>query len=168
MQYLHPYIQPKFQETVSMPPNMLLPPLKIRQIPAMPNYIQVPNIVGNQMMPNMSQAVPIPPMMIDSNNLKNSSTEASESETEDEVDNDGKIGDGRDKKDLKERNRIAAQKWRRKKDKYLSELESANDQLREQALALCGQAQALKVENKLLEDELQFFQSFMSKIMNPR
>lgn len=71
-----------------------------------------------------------------------------------------------DKSDLKERNRMAAQKWRKKKDQYLSELEQTNDNLRQQVLDLSSEAQSLKVENAVLERELQFFQSFMSKIMN--
>ena len=71
-----------------------------------------------------------------------------------------------EKSDLKERNRLAAQKWRQKKDHYLSELEEANDQLRKQALDLLSQVQSLKIENKVLENELMFFQQFMSKIMS--
>jgi hypothetical protein len=34
--------------------------------------------------------------------------------------------------DLKERNKNEAQKWRRKKDSYLYDLESVNDSLREE------------------------------------
>lgn len=71
-----------------------------------------------------------------------------------------------ERKDLKERNRIAAQKWRQKKDHYLGELEEANDQLRKQALQLSSQIQSLRVENKVLENELLFFQQFMSKVMS--
>ncbi|KAH0795414.1 ATF-like basic leucine zipper transcription factor B-ATF-related protein [Histomonas meleagridis] len=71
-----------------------------------------------------------------------------------------------EKADLKERNRIAAQKWRQKKDQYLSELEAANDELRRRTLDLCSKAEALRVENHVLENELQFFQSFMTKIMS--
>jgi hypothetical protein len=69
------------------------------------------------------------------------------------------------KADLKERNRLAAQKWRRKKDKWLTELEIANDGLRKQALNVMSQLQALKVENSMLNEELTFFQSFMTKMM---
>jgi hypothetical protein len=69
---------------------------------------------------------------------------------------------------LRERNRAAAQKWREKKDRHLTELESFNDRLRKQALDLTSQMQALKVENKLLEDELAFFQGLMSKMMAPK
>lgn len=71
-----------------------------------------------------------------------------------------------DRSEIKERNRIAAQKWRQKKDHYLGELEEANDQLRKQALELSSQIQSLKVENKVLESELLFFQQFMSKVMS--
>ena len=71
-----------------------------------------------------------------------------------------------DRSEIKERNRLAAQKWRQKKDHYLSELEESNDQLRKQALELSSQIQSLKVENKVLESELLFFQQFMSKVMS--
>jgi hypothetical protein len=69
---------------------------------------------------------------------------------------------------LKERNRIAAQKWRCRKDRYMTELETENDGLRKQALDLCLEAKSVLVENKLLEDELVFFQKFMSLIMAPK
>jgi len=71
-----------------------------------------------------------------------------------------------EKSDLKERNRIAAQKWRQKKDGYLGELEASNDDLREQVFNLSSQAASLRVENKVLENELMFFQQFMSRIMS--
>ena len=74
--------------------------------------------------------------------------------------------DSDEKADLKERNRIAAQKWRQKKDQYLGELEVTNDELRKKALDLCSKAESLRIENNVLENELQFFQSFMSKIMS--
>jgi hypothetical protein len=70
------------------------------------------------------------------------------------------------KDDLRARNRVAAKKWRDKKDEMLSNLESRNDQLRLEALRLRRQAMALQTENQVLEDELKFFQSFMTKIMN--
>lgn len=71
-----------------------------------------------------------------------------------------------EKSDLRERNRLAAQKWRKKKDQHLAELEELNDQLRKQALELVTQTQLLRAENKVLESELLFFQQFMSKIMS--
>ena len=67
--------------------------------------------------------------------------------------------------DIKARNRVAAKKWRAKKDSYLTELENENDTLRQEYLALTSQQQSIKVENSILEKELQFFQMFMSKIM---
>ena len=67
---------------------------------------------------------------------------------------------------LKARNRIAAKKWRDRKDDSMHDLEIINDDLREQALELRNQCLALSAENKVLEKELRFFQSFMSKIMN--
>jgi hypothetical protein len=66
---------------------------------------------------------------------------------------------------VKERNRLAAQKWRQKKDRFLVELERANDSLRKQALDLTSQAHSLRLENKLLEEELTFFQHLMSRLM---
>ncbi|OHT12298.1 hypothetical protein TRFO_18003 [Tritrichomonas foetus] len=70
-----------------------------------------------------------------------------------------------EKKDYKERNRIAAQKWRKKKDAYLMNLENENDQLRQEALKLCNQTNSLKIENSFLEKELQFFQMFIATVM---
>ena len=69
-------------------------------------------------------------------------------------------------KDMKERNRLAALKCRQKKDAYLAELEKENDRLRLEALKYKTRREAMIVENKVLEEELQFFQSFMSTIMN--
>lgn len=70
------------------------------------------------------------------------------------------------KLDHKERNRLAAQKWRAKKDQSLSTLEDENDHLRKSVYDLQSQALQLHVENKILESELQYFQQFMSKIMS--
>lgn len=67
---------------------------------------------------------------------------------------------------LKERNRVAAQKWRQKKDRCLADLEETNDRLRKQALQLYIQTRSLNVENKVLEDEIVFFQQFMAKLMS--
>lgn len=83
---------------------------------------------------------------------------------ETQIQND--IKESNEKSDLKERNRLAAQKWRLKKDHYLGELENTNDELRQQALDLCNQAHTLRIENKVLEEQLQYFQMFMTKIMN--
>jgi hypothetical protein len=66
---------------------------------------------------------------------------------------------------LKERNRLAAKKWRVKKDRLLVDLETENDVLRKQALDILNQVQSLRVQNRLLEEELGFFQGFMSKMM---
>jgi hypothetical protein len=53
------------------------------------------------------------------------------------------------------------------KNRYLIDLETANDALRKQALDLTSVAQSLRLENGLLQEELSFFQQFMSKVMNP-
>lgn len=70
------------------------------------------------------------------------------------------------REDLKARNRIAAKKWRDRKDEMLAGLEMANDTLRRDALSLRNEVLALQTENQVLEDELRFFQAFMTKIMN--
>jgi hypothetical protein len=67
--------------------------------------------------------------------------------------------------ELKQRNRMAAQRWRERKNRYLVELEGLNDSLRKQALDLTNQLQLFKVENRMLESELAYFQSFMTNIM---
>lgn len=68
--------------------------------------------------------------------------------------------------DHKARNRIAAKKWREKKDETLYQLEQQNDILRAEALNLRNEALSISTENKVLEDELNYFQTFMTKIMN--
>ena len=70
------------------------------------------------------------------------------------------------KLDHKERNRIAAQKWRAKKDECLSTLEEENDVLRKKVFDLQAQALQLSTENNVLESELLYFQQFMARIMN--
>jgi hypothetical protein len=67
---------------------------------------------------------------------------------------------------LRARNRIAAKRWRDKKDDTLYHLESINDQLRREALDFRRQLLMLQTENHMLEDELRFFQSFMTQVMN--
>lgn len=66
---------------------------------------------------------------------------------------------------LKEKNRIAAKRWRKKKDIYLEHLDSENFVLRTQVLSMLNKFQELKCETSFLNDELQFFQSFMSENM---
>ena len=70
------------------------------------------------------------------------------------------------KLDHKERNRLAAQKWRAKKDECLSTLEEENDVLRKKVFDLQAQALQLSTENNVLESELLYFQQFMARIMN--
>jgi hypothetical protein len=72
---------------------------------------------------------------------------------------------GNDKHGLKERNRVAAQKSRERKDRYLSGLEERNHGLRKQAFELGSQLQLLKLETDLLDREFEFFQGLMSKLM---
>lgn len=77
------------------------------------------------------------------------------------------IGDAQ-KEDLRARNRIAASKWRAKRDECLYELEAENDDLRKKALQLRTEITSLKTENEVLEKELTFFQLFMAKLMEPQ
>lgn len=70
------------------------------------------------------------------------------------------------REDIKARNRIAAKKWRDKKDSLLYQLEAKNDELRKTALSLRTTSLSLQTEISVLEDELRFFQTFMTKIMN--
>jgi uncharacterized protein YllA (UPF0747 family) len=70
------------------------------------------------------------------------------------------------KQGVRARNRVAAKKWRSKKDEALYQLEAMNDQLRQEALQLRKAACELQTENQILEDELKFFQSFMSTFMS--
>ena len=209
------FMPPSFQEnSFYMQPNILLPPLKVKQpvqTPSpFPTFSSMPPLTTNNSINNNTNNIsngkvnnstlilnPLNPsprsaglinvhnynvlsqpqissnlvysqpnIVASSSNASDSGSSEDDSEEEAAIKGSKKALDPIEKKDLKERNRIAAQKWRKKKDKYLTELESANDVLRQQALSLCGQMQSLRVENKLLEDELQFFQSFMSKIMH--
>jgi hypothetical protein len=63
------------------------------------------------------------------------------------------------------RNRRAVQKWRQKKQHYLSELEATNDALRRQALELATQLECTGIANEVLSRELGFFQSLTAAIM---
>lgn len=142
----------------------------LNNVQASPKILKVGNyngIISNVPLP-ISNNIVYTQANVSPSSSNGSETVTSEEDSDEETNHKSnkKTLDPTEKKDLKERNRIAAQKWRKKKDKYLTELESANDVLRQQALSLCGQMQSLRVENKLLEDELQFFQSFMSKIMH--
>ncbi|OHT00853.1 hypothetical protein TRFO_32369 [Tritrichomonas foetus] len=60
------------------------------------------------------------------------------------------------------KNRIAAKKWREKKNNMLSILEEANDALRCETLRLSRIVLSLCVENRHLEEDISFFQSFMT------
>jgi hypothetical protein len=64
----------------------------------------------------------------------------------------------------REKNRLAARKWRDRKDRYLLELENANDDLRRQVLECSEEIQCLNIANRLLEKELGFFQAVLSRI----
>lgn len=81
---------------------------------------------------------------------------------------DGGGGDieNQHREDVKARNRIAAKKWRDKKDCLLYQLEAKNDELRKTAMNLRTTSLSLQTEIRVLEDELRFFQTFVTKIMN--
>jgi hypothetical protein len=68
--------------------------------------------------------------------------------------------------DVRARNRVAAKKWRDKKDEALYQLEATNDRLRQEALSLRNAVRRLQAENQILDDELRFYQSFMTSFMN--
>jgi DNA repair exonuclease SbcCD ATPase subunit len=70
--------------------------------------------------------------------------------------------------DLKSRNRVASKKWREKKNDFLHELKAENEQLRQQAWRLRDDVTTLRAECGILDQELNFFQSFISQIMNPK
>ena len=70
--------------------------------------------------------------------------------------------------DAKERNRIAAQQWRKRENNRLINLEEINDSLRITSLKLQYQIYTLKAENKILEEELQYFQRFMTKLVTQK
>ena len=73
-----------------------------------------------------------------------------------------------DNSDLKEKNKIAAKKWRKKKENYLKKLEEVNDLLRNEVVKLYYQSKSLKVEINVFETELWFFQSVITTIVNHR
>lgn len=66
---------------------------------------------------------------------------------------------------MKIRNRMAARKCREKKNAFLINLEMENDSLIRQVLSLTNKVTALKTENKLLEENIEFIQSLLSTIM---
>jgi hypothetical protein len=71
-----------------------------------------------------------------------------------------------DRTSLRARNKIAAQKLRKKKEGYLQALEDANDALRAEPFRLWSEVRTLTVQNSVLEDELAYFQSLMRRMMN--
>ncbi|EAY18519.1 hypothetical protein TVAG_083740 [Trichomonas vaginalis G3] len=91
----------------------------------------------------------------------NPQQEDDESSDDDHISKHSKV----DKEELKARNRKAAKKWRDKKDSTLHQLAETNDDLRKQALKLRSESLSLIAENRVLESELRFFQTFMTKIM---
>ena len=70
------------------------------------------------------------------------------------------------RKNVKLKNRLAAKRFREKKDILMSHLEEENDFLRKEALRLTKHLMTLHVQNQYLEDDLKFFQSFLSLFMN--
>ena len=66
-----------------------------------------------------------------------------------------------DNSDLKEKNKIAAKKWRKKKENYLKKLEEVNDLLRNEVVKLYYQSKSLKVEINVFETELWFFNQLL-------
>jgi hypothetical protein len=67
---------------------------------------------------------------------------------------------------MRERNRLAAQKWRKKKEGYLTDLEDANDALRQEAFKLANDVHSLRIENGILEEQLNFFHQMMRNMVS--
>lgn len=65
--------------------------------------------------------------------------------------------DDNKKRITKERNKLAAKRWRKKKDLYLKKLDDENFVLRQQVLSMYNKFKQLKCENNFLNDELQYF-----------
>jgi hypothetical protein len=80
---------------------------------------------------------------------------------------EGEWSGGEQRLSRKEQNRVAAQKWREKKESYRSALEDANEQLRAQAFRFLSQIQELRTENTILEQQLDFFHNLMRAIISP-
>lgn len=66
---------------------------------------------------------------------------------------------------LKERNRVAARKWRSKQNKHLNELENENDELRKNVFDLHCHYLKLQTENKLLDEEISAFQKLLTELV---
>lgn len=69
---------------------------------------------------------------------------------------------------IKIKNRMAAKKCREKKNAFLNKLETENDYLAREVLRLSYKALTLKTENKMLEENIVFFQSFLYSIMKKK
>lgn len=70
------------------------------------------------------------------------------------------------KNEKKERNKAASKKWRAKQNVYLEKLDLENTKLRMQVFSMYKTMKQLKCENEFLNEELQFFQEFMSNKIN--
>lgn len=69
---------------------------------------------------------------------------------------------------VKIKNRIAAKKFREKKNAGLIKLEMENDFLVREVLNLSYKVLKIKTENKMLEENINFFQSFLHNIMKKK
>ena len=152
MQAIAPFQQPTFMpisDIREMQSTMMniMPPLKRKQMEfTMSNQPQL-GLISNPLLQAQPLQVNVPTQPQNQLNSKEAELE-------------------RQKLDHKERNRIAAQKWRAKKDESLQTLEEENDVLRKKVYDLQAQALCLSTENKILDSELQYFQHFMSRIMS--
>jgi hypothetical protein len=66
---------------------------------------------------------------------------------------------------VRERNRVAAQRWREKKNRFITNLEQDNADLRQRAFQSSVELRRLESTNKILEEELAFFQKVVARIM---
>jgi hypothetical protein len=71
-----------------------------------------------------------------------------------------------EREDQRARNRRAASKWRQKNDEYLSKLEEDNNSYRRKAFDMLAQLRGMTLENSVLEEQLSFFQKFVSGVVN--
>ena len=143
MQFLPQFLTspPKFEGDIFMNTNIALPPLKIRNI-------NIDDLSNEKIDDNFK----------DINDSESSSSDENSYKSEKE----------KMIQSLKERNRVAAKKWRKKKEQYLTELEQTNDSLRQQAFHLCLKVKEIGLEVRFLEKEVNYFQVFMAKMMyNP-
>lgn len=69
---------------------------------------------------------------------------------------------------IKERNRIAANEWRKRRNEYLNQLEIENSELKKQLYSMYHEMKKLQCENNFYDEEIQFFQNFIASNISTR